>query len=159
MINSLCSLNSGDSSRDDEVSLFFETIKITNKMKKLLGLLLFILPLYIMAQNKTYTVTVYNAVPSQCSSNHLKTADGSRIDTRALENGTLKWCAVSRDMLRNGYKYGDKIEILHADPLISGVYEIHDITAPRFKRHIDILMPRRINTGKWTEIKIRKINP
>ena len=26
MINSLCSLNSGDSSRDDEVSLFFETI-------------------------------------------------------------------------------------------------------------------------------------
>ena len=26
MINSLCSLNLGDSSRDDEISLFFETI-------------------------------------------------------------------------------------------------------------------------------------
>ena len=113
-----------------------------------------------MAQNKTYTVTVYNAVPSQCSGNHLKTADGSRIDTDALENGTLKWCAVSRDMLRNGYKYGDKIEILSSDPLISGVYEIHDTSAPRLKRHIDILMPRRINTGKWTGVKIRKItNP
>ena len=113
-----------------------------------------------MAQNETYTVTVYNAVPSQCSGNHLKTADGSLIDTHALENGTLKWCAVSRDMLRNGYRYGDKIEILSADPLISGVYEIHDTTAPRFTRHIDILMPSRIKTGKWNGVKIRKItNP
>ena len=112
-----------------------------------------------MAQNETYTVTVYNAVPSQCSGNHLKTADGSLIDTHALENGTLKWCAVSRDMLRNGYKYGDKIEILHADKSIAGIYEIHDTTNKRFTRRIDILMPRRINTGKWTGIKIRKINP
>lgn len=158
MINSLCSLNSGDSSRDDEVSLFFETIKITNKMKKLLGLL-FMLPLYMMAQNETYTVTVYNAVPSQCSGNHLKTADGSLIDTDALEKGTLKWCAVSRDMLESGkFKYGDKIEILHADKSIAGIYEIRDTTNKRFTKHIDILMPKRINTGKWNGVKIKKVN-
>ena len=130
-------------------------------MKKLLRLrlLLFMLPLYTMAQNETYTVTVYNAVPHQCSGNHLKTADGSLIDTDALENGTLKWCAVSRDMLKNGYKYGDKIEILSSDSLISGIYEIHDTSAPRFKRHIDILMPKRIHTGKWTGVRIKKVNP
>lgn len=127
-------------------------------MKKLLLVLLMLPILKIMAQ-ETYTITVYNAVANQCNEDYLTTADGSRIDTRALENGTLKWCAVSRDMLRNGYKYGDKIEILSSDPLISEVYEIHDTTAPRFTRHIDILMPRRINTGKWTGIKIRKINP
>ena len=109
-----------------------------------------------MAQNKTYTVTVYNAVPSQCSGNHLKTADGSLIDTHALENGTLKWCAVSRDMLKDGYKYGDRIEILHVDPLIAGIYEIHDTTNKRFTRRIDILMPEKIKTGKWYDVKIKK---
>lgn len=120
------------------------------------------LPIYMMAQTEeeTYTVTVYNAVQSQCSGNHIETADGSLIDTATLNNGTLKWCAVSRDMLgEGGYKYGDKIEILHADPLIAGIYEIHDTTNKRFTRRIDILMPSRIRVGKWDGVKIRKINP
>lgn len=127
-------------------------------MKKLLLTLLFMLPLYMMAQNETYTVTVYNAVPSQCSGNHLKTADGSIINTQKLEAGELKWCAVSRDLLRNGYKYGDKIEVISSDSLIAGIYEIHDTTSPRLSRHVDILMPRRINKGRWTEVKIRKVD-
>lgn len=129
-------------------------------MKKLLlTLLLCCLGIIIQAQELKCTVTVYNAVPSQCSGNHLKTADGSIINTQKLEAGELKWCAVSRDLLRSGYKYGDKIEILSSDSLISGIYEIHDTSAPRFTRHIDILMPKRIHTGKWTGVKIRKINP
>ena len=127
-------------------------------MRKLLVLFL-MLPIVIMAQ-ETYTITVYNAVPSQCSGDHLITADGSKIDIHKLENGKLKWCAVSRDILKNGYKYGDRVEILSSDPLISGIYEIHDTTSPRFTRRIDILMPETIRTGKWTDVKIRKIkNP
>jgi 3D (Asp-Asp-Asp) domain-containing protein len=126
-------------------------------MKKLLIILLLFVPVSLLAQ--TYTVTVYNAVPSQCSGNHLKTADGSTIDPTKVENGTLKWCAVSRDMLKNGFKYGDKIEILSDDPLISGVYEIHDTTSPRLRKHIDLLMPKKINKGKWTGVKIKKVNP
>lgn len=126
-------------------------------MKKLLLVLLMLPILKIMAQ-ETYTITVYNAVANQCNEYYLTTADGSLIDTEALENGTLKWCAVSRDMLRDGYKYGDRIEILHADETIAGIYEIHDTTAPKFTRRIDILMPSRIRAGKWIGVKIKKVD-
>ncbi len=105
--------------------------------------------------SQTYTVTVYNPVPNQCNRNHLITADGSFINMQKLEEGTIKWVAVSRDMLKD-FKYGDKIEIISSDPLISGIYEIHDTMNKRFKKRIDILMPEKIKTGKWT-VKIRKI--
>ena len=137
---------------------FFETLTLNlYEMKKLLLILLF-LPILMKAQELTYTVTIYNAVPSQCSGNHLKTADGSHIDTDALENGTLRWCAVSRDMLKNGYKHGDKIQIIHADETIAGIYEIHDTTNKRFSQRIDILKPSRIRTGKWNGVKIKKVD-
>ena len=123
-------------------------------MKKFIILIiLFLIIKSILSQN--YTVTVYNAVSNQCSRNHLITADGSIIDPQKVEDGTIKWVAVSRDMLKNGYKYGDKIEIISEDPLISGIYEIHDTMAKRFTKRIDILMPRKIKTGKWI-VKIRK---
>lgn len=101
----------------------------------------------------------YNAVKSQCSRNHLITADGSKIDLGKLERGELWWCAVSRDMpTKNGgkFEFGDRLEVISADPIISGIYKIHDTTGPRFSRHVDILMPKRINKGKWTDVKIIK---
>lgn len=123
-------------------------------MKKFIILtILFLILKSTLSQN--YIVTVYNAVSNQCSGNHLITADGSIIDPQKVENGTIKWVAVSRDMLKDGYKYGDKIEIISEDPLISGIYEIHDTMAKRFTKRIDILMPRKIKTGKWI-VKIRK---
>ena len=130
-------------------------------MKKLLLiLLLFSLGIItLQAQTHKVTVTVYNPVPSQCSGSHLRTADGSMIDIEALERGEIRWCAVSRDMLtRNGgdFKFGDRLEVISADETISGIYEIHDTMNPRFSRHVDILMPERINTGKWTDVKIIK---
>ncbi len=115
--------------------------------------ILFIILKSLLSQ--TYTVTVYNPVPNQCNRNHLITADGSFINMQKLEEGTIKWVAVSRDMLKD-FKYGDKIEIISSDPLISGIYEIHDTMNKRFKKRIDILMPEKIKTGKWT-VKIRKI--
>lgn len=125
-------------------------------MKKLITFIIILVPVLMKAQ--VCTVTVYNAVPSQCNRNHLQTADGSIIDTQKLERRELKWCAVSRDLLRSGYKYGDKIEVISSDPLIAGIYEIHDTTSPRLSRHVDILMPRRINKGRWTGVKIRKVD-
>ena len=123
-------------------------------MKKLLTLLLVTLGLQLQAQ--VYTVTVYNAVPEQCNRDHLTTADGSRIDPQKVEDGTIKWCAVSRDMLRDGFRYGDKIRIYSVDPLIEGIYEIHDTMSPKLTKRIDILMPRHINKGKW-KVRIKKI--
>jgi 3D (Asp-Asp-Asp) domain-containing protein len=122
-------------------------------MKKLIILtILLIISQLIICQ--TYTVTVYNAVSTQCNGDHLRTADGSIIDLQKVETGLIKWVAVSRDMLKN-FKYGDKIEIISEDPLIAGVYEIHDTMAKRFTRRVDILMPKKIKTGKWV-VKIKK---
>jgi 3D (Asp-Asp-Asp) domain-containing protein len=124
-------------------------------MKKMIILTILLLILKSLL-SQTYTVTVYNPVPNQCNGDHLITADGSFIDIQKLEEGTIKWVAVSRDMLKD-FKYGDKIEIISENPLISGIYEIHDTMAKRFEKHIDILMPEKIKTGKWTGIKIRKV--
>jgi 3D (Asp-Asp-Asp) domain-containing protein len=123
-------------------------------MKKMIILTILLIILKSLL-SQTYTVTVYNPVPNQCNRNHLITADGSFINMQKLEEGTIKWVAVSRDMLKD-FKYGDKIEIISSDPLISGIYEIHDTMNKRFKKRIDILMPEKIKTGKWT-VKIRKI--
>lgn len=104
--------------------------------------------------SQSYTATIYNVDPKQCNGNHLETADGSIIDPQKVENGTIKWVAVSRDMLKE-FKYGDRIEIISEDPLIAGIYEIHDTMAKRFTKRIDILMPRKIKTGKWV-VKIKR---
>ena len=133
-------------------SPFFNTNNNLN-MKKLLLTLLLLVTLGVQAQ--VYTVTVYNAVKEQCNGDHLMTADGSVIDPQKVEDGTIKWCAVSRDMLRDGFRYGDKIKIYSPDPLIEGIYEIHDTMSPKLTRRIDILMPRHINKGKW-KVRIKK---
>lgn len=123
-------------------------------MKRLIILMILLFTIKLLL-SQTYTVTVYNAMPEQCSGDHLVTADGSIIDPQKVEDGIIRWVAVSRDMLIDDYKYGDKIEIISEDPLISGIYEIHDTMNKRFTKRIDILMPRKIKAGKWT-VKIRK---
>lgn len=60
--------------------------------------------------SKEVLATYYNAVPNQCSGNHLITADGSRINKSKLKSGKIRWVAVSRD-LRSKYKYGSKIYV------------------------------------------------
>jgi len=104
------------------------------------------------------TGTVYNAVVEQCNSNPLVTADGSRIDKDKLNSGDLKWIAVSRDLLKRGLNYGDKVMISNIDHEdYSGIFEIHDTMNPRFTSCIDFLVPDHIKTGKWTDIIIEKI--
>ena len=104
------------------------------------------------------TGTVYNAVVEQCNSNPLVTADGSRIDKDKLNSGDLKWIAVSRDLLKKGLSYGDRVIIRNIENLeYAGVYEIHDTMSERFTSYIDFLVPDHIKTGKWTDIIIEKI--
>lgn len=104
------------------------------------------------------TGTVYNAVKSQCYGNPLVTADGSKIDKTKLENGEIKWIAVSQDLLKRGLKYGDKVEVRNINnPKYAGIFEIHDTMNSRFTSYIDFLVPDHITTGKWTDIIIEKI--
>ncbi len=103
------------------------------------------------------TVTVYNAVPEQTNGNPLVTADRSKIDLEKLNNGTLRWCAVSRDLLKTGgLRYGDKIKIESDDQRISGIWEVHDTMHKRYENYVDLLMPTHIRTGKWKNVKIIK---
>lgn len=80
-------------------------------------------------------LTYYHAVAAQTNGQPTVTADGSIINMGKLKRGTLKWCAVSRDLLCH-YPYGTKI---HIEGM--GWYEVHDTTAARIKRTVDILMP------------------
>ena len=114
----------------------------------------------VLEERNIYIVTgtVYNAVVAQCNSNPLVTADGSRIDKDKLNSGDLKWIAVSRDLLKKGLSYGDRVIIRNIENLeYAGVYEIHDTMSERFTSYIDFLVPDHIKTGKWTDIIIEKI--
>lgn len=84
------------------------------------------------------TATYYNAVPDQCSGDHLVTADGSRINKSKLRSGKIRWVAVSRD-LRSKYRYGSKIYVYSDNENIRGIWEVHDTMNKRYKNRIDFL--------------------
>lgn len=104
------------------------------------------------------TATYYNPVKEQCNSNPLITASGKKINIELLENGELKWIAVSRDLLKI-YKYGDIVRITcDHDPSINGDYEITDTMHERFENTIDLLWPVGMKgKGKWEGVQIAKI--
>lgn len=100
------------------------------------------------------TVTVYNPVEEQCDSDPTITADGSKIDLHRLSKGELKWCAVSRDLLKK-YPYGTIIEL----DLGNGPekYEVHDTMNERFRSYVDILQPVSVTRGKWNKVLTQRI--
>jgi len=108
--------------------------------------------------------TRYNPEASQCDSDPLTTADNSRIDVSKLNKGTLRWCALSRDLLdRWGgpVNYGDVITVHSEDrPWLNGEWEVHDTMNSRYSKTIDFLQPRgakpKLGIGK--DFKIVKIN-
>lgn len=103
------------------------------------------------------TATVYNPVESQCDSDPLVTADNSKIDLEKLNQGKLKWIAVSRD-LRKQFKYGSKVRIrCKSDPSIDGIYEVRDTMNKRYKFCIDILKPVGESKGKWHDVEVSSI--
>ena len=91
-----------------------------------------------ISKSNEVTATYYNAVPNQCSGNHLITADGSKINKSKLKSGKIRWVAVSRD-LRSKYKYGSKIYVYSSNENLRGVWEVHDTMNKRYKNRIDFL--------------------
>ena len=99
------------------------------------------------------SISHYYPDVKQCQGDPTITADGSKIDTVALRNGTLKWCALSRDMLSRWggqYNYGDSIYISGL-----GWYEVHDAMNARWKQKIDVLSYDRVG---MTESAIVELN-
>lgn len=87
--------------------------------------------------------THYNAVAEQCDESPLTTADMSHIDLEQLEDGELRWVALSRDMLSRWggpFSYGDTIYVHHDQPDLRGPWIVHDCMNARYSKRIDFLM-------------------
>lgn len=94
------------------------------------------------------TLTTYNAVASQCDDSPLITADGTKIDMKKLKKGTIKYCAVSRDLLRY-IPYGS---VIHIEG--HGFYEVRDTMNKRFSRYIDILQHTSQKNFKKSNVRV-----
>jgi hypothetical protein len=110
-----------------------------------------ILPLltYIRFTATVLTCTPYQPVPEQCQGNPLITADGSHIDTVALRSGELRWCALSRDLLKRWggrFDYGDSLYIAH--PRLGGWWVVRDCMAGRFTNSVDLLTWEKVGKVK-----------
>jgi 3D (Asp-Asp-Asp) domain-containing protein len=94
------------------------------------------------------TLTTYNAVASQCDDSPLITADGTKIDMKKLKSGKIKYCAVSRDLLR----YIPLGSVVHIEG--HGYYEVRDTMNKRFNHYIDILQHKSQKNFKKEKIKV-----
>lgn len=104
------------------------------------------------------TATKYNPTVEQCDKDPLVTADGSKINLNKLKIGEIKWVAISRDLLRGGYNYGDTIVIVSDNELNGKEFIIKDTMSPRWRNRIDILSPIGDSLGKWENLCIYKKN-
>lgn len=103
-------------------------------------------------------LTVYNPVARQCDATPLVTASNQRINEIKLRSGTIRWMALSRDLLRRwgGHiHFGDTISLSSGDPAIDGLWVVHDTMNRRFRNHGDLLFDANVrSTGKWSNVVI-----
>jgi hypothetical protein len=106
------------------------------------------------------TVTIYHPLAAQCDQDPLVTASNSRINLKELNAGTLRWMALSRDMLKRWgglFNYGDTVLLVAGDPAIDGPWVIQDTMNKRFKNRADLLFHSSSRSyGMWTGVKIMK---
>tara|TARA_R110000796_G_scaffold177590_3_gene294424 strand:+ start:2952 stop:3470 length:519 start_codon:yes stop_codon:yes gene_type:complete len=99
--------------------------------------------------------TYYNPVSSQCDASPLITADGSYIDTNELKSGTLRYVALSWDLINDAYrrkvafrkwawngkiKFGDTISVHSIKyPQVNGKWVVRDVMNSRYRKTVDFL--------------------
>lgn len=124
-------------------------------MKKFIVLLsLLIISLNVVAKSTVthVTITYYQPVKSQCNSEPLVTADGSKINLRHLKQGRIRWCAISRDLLWLFPKGKPKRIYIEG----FGTYYVKDVMNRRFTHRVDILIhPKDSKRIKLNKVKIR----
>jgi hypothetical protein len=116
-------------------------------------------PVELSSRSFTLDVlTVYNPVSRQCDATPLVTASNQRINETRLRSGTIRWMALSRDLLRRwgGHIYfGDTISLRSGDPTIDGLWVVHDTMNKRFRNHGDLLFDAKVrSTGRWSNVVI-----
>ena len=98
------------------------------------------------------TLNYYQPVQSQCDKEPLIISDGSKINLRHLRRGSIKWWAISRDLLYLFPKNKPKKVYIEG----FGVYEIRDVMNKRYKHRIDILIhPKDSKRISIKNVKVR----
>lgn len=121
-------------------------------------IILFLLSGYLCtlsAQTTHVTLTCYQPVKEQCNSEPLVTSDGSKINLKHLENGKVKWCAISRDLLWLFPKNKPKKVWIEG----YGEFEVRDVMHKRHNHRIDILIhPKDSKRIMKKNVKVKIIN-
>ena len=103
------------------------------------------------------TVTMYNAVASQCDSDPLVTAGMFKINPEKAS--AQKFVALSRNLLARWggvFEYGQKI-LIEGTNGQDGVYTIADAMNKRYVDRVDILETKGTKFYKYEGIKITKV--
>lgn len=103
----------------------------------------------------TFDVSVYQ--PKSCKiydGNIYITSDTSKFTVNYPYK--LRWCAVSRELLTQGYNYGDTI-VIDGTLMYDGKWVIHDVTNIRVKNRIDILIDNSMYVDLFKNCKITKL--
>jgi 3D (Asp-Asp-Asp) domain-containing protein len=100
------------------------------------------------------TATVYHAVEGQCDESPLVTASGAKISSTDTAYDH-RYLAVSRDLL-DMFPYGTMVEVSGCGEL-DGVYTVADTMNKRYKGYIDLLINPDMKGGKWTGVRIKKV--
>ena len=100
------------------------------------------------------TATVYHAVEGQCDESPLVTASGARISS-ANTAYDHRYIAVSRDLL-DVFPYGTMVEVSGCGEL-DGIYRVEDTMNRRYKGYVDLLINPDMKGGKWTGVRIKKV--
>lgn len=91
------------------------------------------------------------------------TASGAMPDYKKINNGTIRWVALSRDMFDKGYKMNDTIFVESDNPRVVGFWVVKDKMGPRHHDAIDFLMTREnskeFGLGYVTITKKMKVGP
>ena len=97
------------------------------------------------------TLTTYNPCKAQCDDTPTITANNTKINLQKLNQGKLRYCAVSPDLLWC-LSFGSIIEI---DGY--GRYEVVDTMNKRFDHYIDILQDKSKPNFKKEKIRVKLI--
>lgn len=107
---------------------------------------------------KLDVLTVYNPEAGQCDSSPWITASNKEINPLKLKDGSIRWMALSRDMLKQwgGHiQYGDTISLTSGDATIDGTWVVQDTMNRRFTKRGDLLFDAKVrSTGRWSNVLI-----
>lgn len=105
------------------------------------------------------TLTIYNPTTRQCDRDPLVTASNKRIDIDELRAGTIRWMALSRNMLKRWggeLNYGDTMALQTGDSAVDGLWVIQDTMNKKYMNRGDLLFDVSRSHGMWRNVRMTR---